>query len=60
MSRDNVELVRTLQPAEADLVEMFAGAEAPTLGATPAELSGFADGFQVEFVSSTAEAERPS
>ena len=51
--------MKTLQPAEADLVEMFADASAVPLG-TPDELSPFADDFQVEFVSNVAEAERLS
>ena len=60
MSRENVELVKTLQPAEADLIETFADADAPPVGPSEAELTGFAEDFEVEFVSQVPDAERPS
>ncbi len=57
MSSQNVEIVKSLQPAEADLVETFGDDAALPLG-TPDELSGFADDFEVEFVSNIRGAER--
>ncbi len=57
MADDNLELVKSLQPAGVDLAEMFApGAPA---GYAP-DLSRFAEDFLVEFVSSVPGAARPS
>jgi ketosteroid isomerase-like protein len=59
MSSQNVELVRSLQPADADLVKMFVDDAPMPTGFTP-DISKFADGFPVEFVSNLPGAERPT
>jgi ketosteroid isomerase-like protein len=59
MSAENVELVRTLQPAEADLVEVMA--DAPDVSAEyEVNDPRFADDFHVEFISATPGVMRPS
>ena len=49
--------MRSLQPTDVDLVEMFRG-DAPPLGPAPGDPSPFTDDFLVEFVASSPLAER--
>ena len=60
MSAENVELVKLLQPAEADLVEIFVkgSAELPELYAPDLERLG--NDFVVEFISATPGVTRPT
>ena len=48
MSRENVELVRSLQPTGVDLVEVFATEDSMVAGLDP---DAFADDLRVEFIS---------
>ena len=55
MSQQNVELVKTLQPTDVDLVELFVGNEAgvqTALNAFPT--AAFADDFSVQFIAADA------
>ena len=60
MSAENVELVRTLQPAEADLVEIFLSDSGDVTAEYEVSDPRFADDFHVEFVSATPGVMRPS
>ena len=57
MSSDNLEFVKTLQPTDVDLVELFSG-DAPPFGPPTAEPLPFAADMLVEFVSNFPGAER--
>ena len=57
---ENVELVRALQPAEADLVEIFLSDSAEVTEEYEASDPRFADDFHVEFISATPGVMRPS
>ena len=59
MSSENVELVKSLQPADADLVEMFVH-DAPIPAEFAPDVSLFADRFPIQFVSNLPGAERPT
>ena len=59
MSAENVEIVRSLQVDDVDMVELFKNDNLDAVY-PPEELSPFADDFQVQFVSAVPGAGRPT
>jgi ketosteroid isomerase-like protein len=63
MSKENVEIVKRVQPERIDMVKLFRASNAPDSDVTPetARIDGtvFDDDFEVEFISEIAGALRP-
>jgi ketosteroid isomerase-like protein len=59
LSRENVEIVRSLQPSSIDLVEMFAAGDSPRLPFPEEYAARFVTDFRAEFISNASGAEGP-
>jgi ketosteroid isomerase-like protein len=56
MSQENVEIVKRAQPSGVDMVQLFRGSSAPNPTATGIDVTAFENDFEVEFISSEAQA----
>jgi ketosteroid isomerase-like protein len=56
MSEANVEIVKRAQPSGVDMVQLFRGSSAPDPADTGIDATAFENDFEVEFISSEAQA----